>query len=156
MSKTPIPSKKIKETPFWERKTLDQMTKQEWESLCDGCARCCLIKLEDVDTGNVDYTDIACKLLDINTCKCKGYPDRKKIVPDCIVLDPQNIKDFKWMPSTCAYRLLAEGKSLEWWHPLLSGDPKTVHQAKISVKNRVVNEKPDDILEDRIVSWPKI
>ena len=147
--------KKLGKIPFWKRKKLHEMTKQEWESLCDGCARCCLLKLEDVDTGNVDYTNAACKLLDTNTCKCKEYSDRKELVPDCIVLSPQNIKNLKWMPSTCAYRLIAEDKNLAWWHPLLSGDPKTVHQAKISVRNRVVNEKPDDILEDRIVSWPK-
>ena len=155
MPKPPNPPKKLGEIPFWKRKKLNEMTKQEWESLCDGCARCCLIKLEDVDTGNVDYTNAACKLLDPNTCKCKGYSERTKLVPDCIVLSPQNIKNLKWMPSTCAYRLIAEDKNLAWWHPLLSGDPKTVHQARISVRNRVVNEKPDDILEDRIISWPK-
>ena len=155
MPTTPNPQKKMLKIPFWKRKKLNEMTKQEWESLCDGCARCCLIKLEDVDTGKVDYTDAACKLLDTNTCKCQGYSNRKELVADCIVLSPQNIKNLKWMPSTCAYRLVAEGKNLAWWHPLVSGNPNTVHQAKMSVRNRVVNEKPDDILEDRIVSWPK-
>ena len=142
------------DSPFWKRKRLDQMSRPEWESLCDGCGRCCLIKLEDADTGDVDYTDIACRLLDLGSCRCSDYIYRKRRVPDCVVLTAAKLNDLQWMPSTCAYRLVHEGKDLAWWHPLVSGDPATVHQAGISVRNRVVPEERGDDPEDRIVTWP--
>lgn len=143
------------EIPFWKRKTLTEMTRPEWESLCDGCGRCCLLKLEDTDTGEIAYTDIACSLLDQDKCRCTDYPNRQKRVPDCVVLTAANVGSLGWMPSTCAYRLLAEGKDLYWWHPLVSGDPESVYQAGVSVRYRVVSEDRGDDPEDRIVSWPE-
>lgn len=140
--------------PFWKTKRLDQMTAAEWESLCDGCARCCLIKLEDSETGEIAYTNIACRLLDPGTCRCTDYVNRRRRVPDCIQLDAGNVAAFGWMPSTCAYRLIAEGKDLAWWHPLVSGDPETVHRAGISVRGRVVGESRAGDPEDHIVAWP--
>lgn len=142
---------------FWETKPLSALTDDEWESLCDGCGRCCLHKLEDADTGEVHYTDIACRLLDRRRCRCRKYSKRTELVPDCISLRGAPPDAFRWMPSTCAYRRLAEGKPLEWWHPLVSGDPETVHEAGISVRGRVVRESdvhPADA-EGRIVDWPK-
>ena len=141
--------------PFWRRKTLSEMSRPEWESLCDGCARCCLLKLEDIDTGEIAYTDIACKLLDSGACRCSDYKNRQLSVPDCVVLEAKNIADLGWMPSSCAYRLIAEKKDLAWWHPLVSGDPNTVHEAGISVRGRVVPEQRGDDPEDRIVTWPE-
>ena len=133
------------------------MSDEEWESLCDGCARCCLIKLQDVEDGRTEYTDVACRQLDCETCRCRDYPNRKALVPDCVVLTAESIPDLGWMPSTCAYRLIAEGRELMWWHPLVSGDPDTVHQAGISVRHRVLSEDDvdEDALEDRIVDWPR-
>jgi uncharacterized protein len=141
--------------PFWKRKTLSEMTRPEWESLCDGCARCCLLKLEDIDTGEIAYTDIACKLLDSGACRCSDYKNRQQSVPDCVVLKPANIADLGWMPSSCAYRLIAEGKDLAWWHPLVSGDPSTVHDSGISVRGKVVPEQRGEDPEDHIVTWPE-
>jgi uncharacterized cysteine cluster protein YcgN (CxxCxxCC family) len=141
--------------PFWKRKRLDQMTAAEWESLCDGCGRCCLIKLEDADTGEIAHTDIACRLLDLGTCRCTDYANRHGKVPDCVRLDAANVGSFGWMPSSCAYRLIAEGKDLAWWHPLVSGDPNTVHRAGISVRGRVVAEGRAGDPEDHIVTWPE-
>lgn len=141
--------------PFWRRKSLTEMTKAEWESLCDSCGKCCLLKLEDEDTGEVSYTDAACKLLDMETCRCSHYVNRKRYVPDCIKLTPKLVDKLRWMPSTCAYRLLAEGKDLAWWHPLVSGDPETVHQAGVSVRGRAVPESEAGELENRIVEWPE-
>jgi uncharacterized cysteine cluster protein YcgN (CxxCxxCC family) len=143
--------------PFWERKTLGEMTSEEWESLCDGCGRCCLKKLEDVDTGKIAYTDVACRLLDRDRCRCENYPERRKLVPDCVTLDATNVDAFRWLPNTCAYRRIAEGKGLEWWHPLVSGDARTVHDAGISVRGRALSE--DDVspeqLEHRVIRWIK-
>ncbi len=141
--------------PFWRRKKLSEMTAQEWESLCDGCARCCLIKLEDEDSGEISYTDIACRLLDSGACRCTNYHQRARLVPDCVQLSPGKVADLGWMPSSCAYRLIAEGKDLHWWHRLVSGDPETVHRAGISVRGRVVPEDRGDDPEDRIVRWPE-
>ncbi len=144
------------EVPFWKRKTLDEMTREEWESLCDGCGKCCLLKLEDWDTAEVSYTSIACRGLDLQTCRCKFYSRRKREVHDCIVLAPEMVNKFSWLPQTCAYRLIAEGKDLEDWHPLVSGDPESVHAAGISVRGRATPEKAaGDELEDFIVDWPK-
>lgn len=141
---------------FWERVPLAEMTREEWEALCDGCGRCCLLKLEDEDSGQIDYTDVACRLLDLNSCRCGDYANRRRRVPDCVKLTPANLKTLRWMPSTCAYRLLYEGQPLAWWHPLISGDPETVVEAGISVRGRVVSERKvdDEELEDRIVDWP--
>jgi uncharacterized cysteine cluster protein YcgN (CxxCxxCC family) len=145
------------EQPFWRRKTLEQMTHQEWESLCDGCGKCCLLKLEDEDTEEICHTDVACRLLDLESCRCRDYRHRKKIVSDCVVLTPRNVTALRWMPSTCAYRLIAEGRALPDWHPLVSGDQESVHRAGISVRGRAVSEEavPDAELEDHIVDWPR-
>lgn len=148
-------SKKPVEPPFWERKTLQEMTREEWESLCDGCGKCCLNKLEDEDTGEILYTDVACRLLDLETCRCTNYEDRQRFVHDCRRLSPQNVGTIAWLPSTCAYRLLAEGQPLEPWHPLISGDPKSVEAAGVSVKGRIVSERDTLDLENHVVSWSK-
>ena len=143
------------DAPYWRTKTLEEMTREEWEALCDGCARCCLLKLEDEDTGEIAYTDIACRLLDIGTCRCTRYRQRLRMVPECVDLTPEQVRKLDWLPSTCAYRLVAEGQDLAWWHPLVSGDPETVHRAGISVRGRVVPERRGDDPEDRIVTWPE-
>lgn len=127
--------------PFWKTKSLEDMSKDEWESLCDGCGRCCLNKLEDEDTGRFIYTRAACKLLDLESCRCTDYPNRARRVPDCVTLTPEVIDGLGWLPPTCAYRLLDEGKPLPWWHPLVSGRPETVIEAGISVKGQVYPEK---------------
>lgn len=141
--------------PFWKRKKLEEMTREEWESLCDGCARCCLYKLEDEDTGEIYYTNVVCRLLDTFRCRCTQYSERSKLMPTCLTLSPDMVRQLRWMPKTCAYRLIAEGKDLEWWHPLVSGDPNTVHEAGISVRWRTQAEKDVDMdqLEDYIVDW---
>lgn len=138
--------------PFWKSKPLNQLTKEEWEALCDGCARCCLIKFQDEDTGEIFYTRVACKLLDIHRCRCTDYAHREVLVPTCLKLDPELITRLAWMPKTCAYRLLAEGKDLRKWHPLISGDPESVHRAKKSIRQFAISEatiSPDQI-EDYI------
>ncbi|MBN9017305.1 MAG: YcgN family cysteine cluster protein [Rhizobiales bacterium] len=142
--------------PFWKTKTLDAMTTEEWESLCDGCARCCLNKLEDWDTGEIVWTAIACELLDDESCRCSDYPNRTTRVPDCIPLDPDAVRSLTWLPASCAYRLVSEGRDLYWWHPLVSGDAETVHEAGISVTGRTVSEAdiPVEEYEDFIVTWP--
>ena len=143
------------DAPYWRTKSLEEMTREEWEALCDGCARCCLIKLEDEETGEIAYTDIACRLLDLGTCRCSRYRQRLRLVPQCVDLTPEQVRSFDWLPSTCAYRLVAEGRDLAWWHPLVSGDPETVHRAGISVRGRVVPERRGDDPEDRVVTWPE-
>ncbi len=120
--------------PFWQTKTLAEMSEAEWESLCDGCGRCCLVKLEDEDSGTIHFTDVGCRLFDGESCRCRDYPNRSRAVPDCVTLRPENIADLHWMPPTCAYRLLAEGKDLPEWHPLVSGRAESVVEAGVSVQ----------------------
>ena len=145
------------DVPFWRLKSLEEMTDSEWESLCDGCGRCCLNKLEEEGTDRTFYTDVGCRLLDSKTCRCHDYANRLEEVDDCVQLTPQSLKTITWLPPSCAYVLLAEGKDLYWWHPLVSGDPETVHAAGVSVRGRVSASEThvsDDMLEDYIVSWP--
>ena len=126
--------------PFWEQKTLSEMTADEWESLCDGCALCCMHKLEDEDTGEVFFTDIACKLLDTGTCRCTNYSSRARLVKTCLILSPDKPQVFNWLPGTCAYRRLAAGRGLPEWHPLITGDPESVHKAGISMRGKATSE----------------
>ena len=140
--------------PFWKRKRLQELTAAEWESLCDGCGKCCLLKVEYEDTGEILPTSLSCRLLDRESCRCTDYPNRKTHVPDCIMLTPDQVSNLSWLPSTCAYRLVAEGKDLYWWHPLVSGDPETVHEAGVSVRCRTISEdEAGDDIEAYIVDW---
>ena len=143
--------------PFWEDKSLAQMTDVEWEALCDGCGRCCLLKLEDEDTGIIVTSDVRCRLLDGDTCGCKDYPNRLSLVPDCIKLDLDNVTSIDWIPQTCAYRRIAEGRGLAWWHPLVSGDPQTVIDVGVSVTGRTFaeDEVAPDEWEEHAVDWPE-
>ena len=139
---------------FWEKTPLQKLNADEWEALCDGCGKCCLNKLEDPDSGEVAFTRVACRLLDDENCRCAQYDIRKQFVPECVVLTPKNIDDIAyWMPATCAYRLLHEGKPLFPWHPLISGNPETVHEAGQSVKGWTVPEfeVPEDEWEEHII-----
>jgi uncharacterized protein len=143
--------------PFWRRKSLAEMSRNEWESLCDGCGRCCLVKLESEDTGEIHFTDIACRLLETASCRCSDYTNRARRVADCVRLTPRRVQTLPWLPPTCAYRLVAEGKDLFPWHPLVSGTPSSVHAAGISVRGKVSCREDDIAIEDyvdRIVAWP--
>jgi uncharacterized protein len=145
------------EIPFWRRKTLREMTGAEWESLCDGCGRCCLSKLEEEDTRKIYFTDIGCRLLDGQTCRCRDYPNRNALVDDCVRLTPEEVETINWLPPSCGYRLINEGRDLYWWHPLVSGDPDTVHTAGVSIRGRLSgleDDVGDEAYEDRIVQWP--
>jgi uncharacterized cysteine cluster protein YcgN (CxxCxxCC family) len=151
------PSMPNSEELFWKNKTLEAMTPSEWESLCDGCGRCCLEKLEDEETGKLYFTNVGCRLFDGDTCTCRDYENRSQQVPDCVRLTPQNVRALNWLPPSCAYRLVAEGHDLYWWHPLVSGDPATVMEAGISVRGRVFEtgeDMPAAELEAHIVQWP--
>lgn len=157
MSRRPAANATAEEAPFWREKPLAAMTPEEWESLCDGCALCCLVKLEDEDTGAIHYTDVACTLLDSGACRCRDYDGRQQAVPDCVRLTPETVGALGWLPPSCAYRLLAEGRNLPEWHPLISGDPGTVHAAGVSVRGRVAGSEEDfwvGELLDRVVTWP--
>lgn len=137
--------------PFWKTRRLDQMSTAEWESLCDGCAKCCLLKLEDEDTGEIAYTRLHCRLLDAGTCRCSDYDNRKKFVPDCVKLTPKKIEEIKWMPRSCAYRLIAEGADLPDWHHLVCGDRDRVHTEGHSIMGRTKSE--DTVLEEDQIDW---
>ena len=153
-------SDSTQQVPFWRRKPLSQMTDSEWESLCDGCGRCCLNKLEEEESAaETFYTDVGCRLLDGQTCRCRDYQHRLDLVDDCVRLTPANVKTLSWLPPSCGYRLVAEGRDLYWWHPLISGDPNTVHEAGVSVRGRVQGTEGEisaDDLQDHIVQWPKL
>jgi uncharacterized cysteine cluster protein YcgN (CxxCxxCC family) len=134
--------------PFWKSLSLNQMSREQWESLCDGCGRCCLQKFQDPKTGKVTYTWVSCYLLDTQTCRCTGYEQRTIRVPDCQMLTPEKISCLRWLPRTCAYRRLSEGKELSAWHPLISGDPESVHRAGISLRDKAISEvyvHPEDV-----------
>jgi hypothetical protein len=141
---------------FWKTKTLPEMTTEEWESLCDGCAKCCLHKLEDEDTGNIYFTSVACQLIDLTTCRCTRYTERTKIIPDCVDIRKLPVEQYYWLPVTCAYRLIHEGKDLPEWHPLLSNKASSVEEAGISIRAYArVETAEDDVndLEDFILDW---
>lgn len=126
--------------PYWRRKRLAEMSPKEWEQLCDGCGRCCLLKLEDEDTGEIHLTRLACRLLDLKSCRCSDYPNRFARMPDCVAIDAEKVPTLEWLPSSCAYRRVHEGRDLAWWHPLISGRAETVHEAGISVKGLARSE----------------
>lgn len=141
--------------PFWKHKALGEMTPAEWESLCDGCAKCCLAKLQDAESEELAFTNVACRQLDLDTCRCRNYARRRRYVPACQRLTPANVAAFDWLPSTCAYRLVATGDDLPSWHHLVSGDPDLVHRLGYSVRGKVVSEAEAGPLEHHIVEWPR-
>lgn len=141
--------------PFWKEKSLKDMSLDEWESLCDGCGKCCLHKLEDEDTAEVCYTNVACRLMDSQTCQCTQYQMRTFLVPDCVELLPQNLDNLHWLPSSCSYRLLRDGLELPDWHPLVTGDAQSTAKTGHSIAGRFISEDNADDLEDHIVHWPE-
>jgi len=143
------------DTPFWQDKSLEQMTDEEWESLCDGCGQCCLNKLQDADTDEIYFTNVACNQLNIKTCQCRNYERRFEYEEDCIKLTRENLPGFSWLPPSCAYRLLAEGKPLPVWHPLRSGSKAAMHAARISVRHIAVRESEVRDWEDHIINRPE-
>ncbi|MDB5431345.1 MAG: hypothetical protein JWP35_2461 [Caulobacter sp.] len=138
------------ERPYWETKSLREMSEREWESLCDGCGLCCLVRFEDEDTGEIIPTRVHCRLFDPAACACIDYTNRKAHVPDCIKLTPYNIEALEWMPASCAYRRLHEGKPLPQWHPLITGDPESVHKAGVSVRGQTIPEQSLETDEDAL------
>ncbi|MFK5913662.1 MAG: YcgN family cysteine cluster protein [Woeseiaceae bacterium] len=140
---------------FWEEKQLSEMSQQEWESLCDGCGRCCLNKLEDEDTGEIYFTNVACKLFDLEKCRCSDYENRMNSMPDCMILSIDNHAALEVMPSTCAYSLLNQGKPLPEWHPLITGDKNSVSEAGFSVEGKVVSEEHIhyEQLPEHLINW---
>ncbi len=140
--------------PFWKAKPLTAMNRAEWESLCDGCGRCCLHKIRDEETEAIHFTEVACRLLDTASCRCGDYANRRAHVPDCVRLTPKLVAALDWLPPSCAYVLVAKGQDLPDWHPLVSGDPGTVHTAGASVSGRAVPEREAGDLEDHVVAWP--
>jgi len=143
----------MNEDRFWENKNLEDLTRAEWEALCDGCARCCLYKLQDEETGEIFYTNVICKLLNQATCSCTAYLERSRLMPTCLTLTPELVHTLKWLPETCAYRALAEGKKLPWWHPLVSGNPGSVRKAGVSVGENAICETDVDMerLDDYLI-----
>lgn len=142
--------------PFWRTKSIQEFSPDEWEALCDGCAKCCLVRLRDDDSDEIASTNVACKLLDQSACRCIDYRARARIVPGCVQLSPENIAALDWMPPTCAYRLVAAGRDLPWWHHLISGSRETVHEAGASVRGRTVSENDvsEEDLWDHVATWP--
>lgn len=143
----------MSDAPYWKTTPLDRMTRAEWEGLCDGCGLCCLHKVEDVDNGAIGMTDVACGYLDLGSCRCTDYANRKRNVPDCVQLKPEKVLSLRWLPSTCAYRLVALSQDLPAWHYLVSGDPDSVHTAGISARGRAVSEDEVDDIEEHVVAW---
>lgn len=145
----------LRESQFWQHKSLEEMSEPEWEALCDGCGKCCLHKLIDDDTDELYYTDVACKLLDTEAVRCQDYSNRHEQVPGCLAFNAGNVPELYWLPQTCAYRLIHEGRKLEKWHPLISGEPGSVHRFKRSVAGRCVSERDIAIeqLQEHVVRW---
>jgi uncharacterized cysteine cluster protein YcgN (CxxCxxCC family) len=141
--------------PFWEEKTLEEMTREEWEMLCDGCGKCCLHKIDDMSSGDILYTRVACQFLDVKTCRCRHYTRRTELISDCVDLTPEMVNHITWLPASCAYRRIQEGRALAWWHPLVSGTRDTVWSAGVSVCDWAVPEKYIhlDELEAYIIDW---
>jgi uncharacterized protein len=140
----------MQDKPFWVTKTLSEMNPREWESLCDGCGLCCLIRFENEDDGEVIPTRVHCQLFDAQKCQCTDYANRKAKVPDCIKLTPDNIEALQWMPLSCAYRRLYEGKSLPLWHPLVTGDPQSTHRSGVSIRGQTISELSLAEVEDAL------
>ena len=145
------------EANFWEKKSLTQMNQAEWEALCDGCAKCCLLKFQDEDSETIYYTHIVCQYLHHDKCQCRHYEDRHQLVTRCVKLTPENINQFSWLPSTCAYRLIHEGEPLPAWHHLISGDRNTIHELNESIKDKVISESyvHPDSWQEHIIHWVK-
>lgn len=141
--------------PFWEEKSLDEMTREEWELLCDGCGKCCLHKIDDMVSGNILYTRVACQFLDLKTCRCRHYARRSELISDCVDLTPDGVRQLSWLPKSCAYRRIHEGRGLAWWHPLVSGQRRTVRSAGASVCDWAVPEKNIHLneLEAYVIDW---
>ena len=146
-----------KTTPYWRSKSLEEMTHAEWEALCDGCGKCCMIRLQDEDGGTVEDTNVACRLFDGESCRCTDYAHRCTRVPDCVRLTPDTLASLDWMPRTCAYRLIHEGYDLPPWHPLVSGRQDSIHEAGMSVRGRTISELEIDPgeIEHYLVEWPE-
>ncbi|RLA17770.1 MAG: YcgN family cysteine cluster protein [Gammaproteobacteria bacterium] len=138
---------------FWETKKLSEMTAAEWESLCDGCAKCCLNKLEDEDSGKIFFTSVVCNLINLDTCQCTHYSERTTLVPDCIDLKQHDFSEYNWLPATCAYRLLSDGKPLANWHPLISGSQESVKEAGVAISSFAMKESQIDDLQEHIIEW---